>query len=68
MKPVSPTFPVKPAPSALLFAVVQVGFAKMLVLPAKLAFYGFQFFNRSNAWLCARAERNSARFQAWLDT
>ena len=57
----------KPSPHAILFALFQVGLAKALIIPAKISFYSFQFFNKSNAWLCYRSSRNMDKFNTWCD-
>jgi hypothetical protein len=57
----------KPSPHAIIFAVVQVGLAKALIIPATVSFYTFQACNKANAWLCARSERNMDRFNRWLE-
>jgi hypothetical protein len=58
----------KPSPHAIIFAVGQVGLAKLLIIPATVSYYTFQACNKANAWLCARSGRNMDRFNRWLDS
>lgn len=57
----------KPSSYAIIFAVLQAWLAKAFVIPAKISFHSFQFFNKANAWLCARSGRNMDRFNSWCD-
>ena len=56
-----------PAPHAIVFALVQVGLAKVLIIPATVSYYTFIACDKANRWFCARSGRNMDRFNRWLE-